>query len=164
MKIKRLIGILIAALFLAGTAMLADAAKAPISLILDSYGFYVEEGGIIKEFPAPIGVATIKEKEDGTEISIEAKGLPVSCEFKVYTIDQKNEKTFSVVKEVHTFRSDEGGRGQSSFTIPLQQMWPPLLSSSGIWSSIEVKMNPDCARYTDISQKVLALDLGRAIR
>lgn len=158
MKINRLAGILIATLFLVGMALLAEAAKAPISLILDSYRFYAEEGGVTKEFPAPIGVATIKEKEGGTEISVEAKGFPVSCEFKVYAIDQKNEKVFPVVKQVYTFRSDEGGRGQFSFTIPSQPRMGWILRS------IEVKMNPDCARYTNTPQTVLALDLGKAIR
>lgn len=152
MKINRLVGILIATFFLVGMALLAEAAKAPISLILDSYRFYAEEGGVTKEFPAPIGVATIKEKEGGTEISVEAKGLPISCEFKVYAIDQKNEKVFPAVKQVHTFMSDEGGRGQFSFTIPSQPR------------TIEVKMNPDCARYTNTPQTLLALDLGKAIR
>lgn len=158
MKIKRLAGILIASVFLVGMAILADAAKAPISLILDSYRFYAEEGGVTKEFPAPVGVATIKEKDGGTEISVDAKGLPISCEFRVYTIDQKNEKLFPVVKQVYTFRSDEGGRGQFSFTIPSQPRMGWILRS------IEVKMNPDCARYTNTPQTLLALDLGKAMR
>lgn len=158
MKIKRLLGIMIAVFFLVGMAIPIDAAKAPISLMLDSYRFYAEEGGAIKEFPAPVGVATIKEKEGGTEISVEAKGLPISCEFRVYTIDQKNEKMFPAVKQVHTFRSDEGGRGQFSFTIPSQARMGWILSA------IEVKMNPDCARYTNTPQTLLALDMGKAIR
>lgn len=165
MKIGRCTGILIATLFLLGIAISVYAAKAPITTTLDSYKFIVERGGMTKEFPAPQGTATIKEDLNGiTEITIEAKGLPSSCEFLVYLVDPVNKKIFGLVDRGYSFKSDEKGNGHFGFTIPYQSRIDPLPMmdvADWYWKSVDIQMKSSCVGSTAVPQRVLALNLEK---
>lgn len=166
MKIGRLIGVLIIGLFLAGITMSVYAAKAPITSSLDSYKFYLERSGVTKEFPAPQGVATIKEDEKGiTEITIEAKGLPSSCEFMVYLVDPEFKKIFGIWEGGYSFKSDEKGIGHFNFTIPVQSRIDPLPMTDvadWFWKSVDILTKSDCVvGAAELPQKVLSLSLEK---
>lgn len=172
MKIGRFMGVFIVALFLVGIAISVYAAKAPITSTLDSYKFYLERGGMTKEFPAPEGMATIKEGEKGiTEITIEAKGLPTSCEFMVYLVDPVNKKIFGIVDQGpaqgYAFKSDEKGIGHFNFTIPVQSRYdtlPVMDLRDGDWRSVDIQTKSSCVGSTDVPQRVLALNLEKIAR
>lgn len=179
MKTGRMFGMFIVTLFLLGIATSVYAGKTPIESSLDSYGF--ENGGVAKDidteymgqeefawtpnYVSPHGVAIIAENEHSvTEIRIDAKGLPGNCEFMAYLVDPVNMKVYGLGDKGYTFRSDENGNGNFSFTTPIQSAYDPLPMTDladWSWKSIDIQMKPGCVGSNESNQKVLALDLER---
>ena len=179
MKMGRIFGMFIVTLFVLGLAISAYAAKGPIEAPLDSYGIHY--GGVASEIPnsdfmgqeefawtpntSAKGWAVIAENEHGKQdIRIDAKGLPGNCEFIAYLVDPENMKVYGLGDKDYTFRTDERGNGNFSFTTPIQSAYDALPMTDladWSWKSIDIQMKPGCVGSTDTNLKVLALDLER---